>query len=938
MKPEKGKKGKKKSKTAKTVAGSVQQTLQKKDIQHSVDVYRTLFEISGDGILIADIGTKQFKYANPAICRILGYTEDEMVNLSVPDIHPKESIEHVISEFEAQASGEKPLAENIPCLRKDGEVIYADFNTVPAIIDGAKCNIGIVRDVTERKRTEEELHKHREHLEDLVEERAEELKKELSERKQVEEKLKKSEERLKVIIDHVADVLWRIDLNGKVTFVTPSVEKLTGYSIDEFLSLPAAHFIEEESKKLADSVILGLIKKNDYTPKSIQQQCICKDGTKKWTEVTLSLEPDASGKPKAVIGVTRDITERKQVEKSLRESEEKFRSILKSMDDLVFVLDKHNRYVSYYAPENKLYVKPDVFLGKKHSEVMPAFIDELFTNALMEVKQNKIAEYEYQLEVPDGLHWYNMKLSPIMEGDEYAGLVAVARDITERKKTEEALIKSEQKCRNVFESVNDGIFTMDLNGTYTEVNKRVLEMYGLNSTDEIIGKNGFEFVAPQDIEKAKEGMKKVLEGGSVVRQEFNTLRVDGREITIEVTGSLLKDESGNPIGITGIARDITERRRVVEELRKTERLESLGFLAGGIAHDFNNLLSGIFGQIELAIANRTSEQKVLQSLERALQAMNRARDLTHQLLTFSSGGAPIKKLISIGDDLRESVTFALSGSNIHPVFSIDENLLPVDADQSQINQVINNILLNARQAMPEGGTIEIEAENFDLKTEKSLPLKQGMYVQIAVKDHGIGMPGDILEKIFDPFYTTKQTGSGLGLSICYSIIKKHDGHITVDSTPGAGSVFTIYLPASEEEFQREPEKQYELLEGKGKILVMDDEPIVCELLAGELDLLGYEVIVTQNGDEAVQAYKKELESGAKFDAVILDLTIPGGKGGKEIIKELQKISPDIKAVVSSGYSENPVIADPVKYGFRNAIQKPFKMEVLSQVLYDLLYE
>jgi CheY-like chemotaxis protein len=237
--------------------------------------------------------------------------------------------------------------------------------------------------------------------------------------------------------------------------------------------------------------------------------------------------------------------------------------------------------------------------------------------------------------------------------------------------------------------------------------------------------------------------------------------------------------------------------------------------------------------------------------------------------------------------------------------------------------------------MPEGGTIELEAANVNLKPEQILTLQKGMYVKITIKDHGVGMPGDILEKIFDPFFTTKQEGSGLGLSICYSIVKKHNGHITVDSRPGIGSVFTLYLPASEKEIPSVPEKQFEIKKGEGKILVMDDEIIIREVLASSLDDLGYEVEITQDGDEAIKAYKEATQSGKKFDAVILDLTVQGGKGGKETIAELLKIDSDVKAVVSSGYSEDPVMASPQEYGFQAAIVKPYKMEDLSQALYAM---
>lgn len=368
-----------------------------------------------------------------------------------------------------------------------------------------------------------------------------------------------------------------------------------------------------------------------------------------------------------------------------------------------------------------------------------------------------------------------------------------------------------------------------------------------------------------------------------------------------------------------------------------DKLESVGILAGGIAHDFNNLLTAIVGNISLAKMRAGSEDKNLKMLIEAEKACFRAKELTQQLLTFSKGGAPIKKATHIDELVKDSAAFTLSGSMTRPEFYIMDNLWPVEVDEGQVSQVINNLILNANQAMYGGGIIEVRCENIVLGKEDTLPLTRGRYIKITVKDQGCGIAKEHLEKIFDPYFTTKKKGSGLGLSTTYSIVKKHDGHIAVESELGKGTAFYIYLPASEKEVSREKGAEEEHIAGKGRILVMDDEEVVREVAGGMAAHLGYEVDFAEDGAKAIELYRKAKKSGKSFDVVIMDLTIPGGMGGEEAMKKLLEIDPSVKAIVSSGYSNDPVMADYKKHGFSGVIAKPYKIAEMSSVINSVIH-
>jgi len=514
----------------------------------------------------------------------------------------------------------------------------------------------------------------------------------------------------------------------------------------------------------------------------------------------------------------------------------------------------------------------------------------------------------------------------------------LTREVEARKIAEEASSHSVSLLRATIESTNDGILVVDKVGGIVDWNKRFLELWRipeelilsrdddqtlayvidqLTNPDEFIAKVRNLYCRPEeeslDILRFKDG--RIFERYS--RPQFMNNMIVGRVWSF---------------------RDITERKKMEEEILKAQKLESLGVLAGGIAHDFNNLLTGIMGNISLAKMYVKPEEKAYARLGEAEKACDLTKGLTRQLLTFAKGGAPIKKVESMTRIIMDSAGFVLRGSNVRCAFSLPDELWDVEVDGGQMSQVINNLIINADQAMPDGGKIAIRGENITLGNDCNLPLPEGRYVHILIRDQGIGIPGEILQKIFDPYFTTKKKGSGLGLASVYSIIINHKGYVGAESIPGSETTFHIYLPATDKGPAEEaalPE-QREQGRGKGRILVVDDEQVVRETAREILSHLGYQADVCEDGTAALNLYREARESGIPYAVVFMDLTIPGGMGGKVTMKNLLEIDPDVKGVVTSGYSNDPILAHFREYGFCGVVAKPFKVDEISAVLQTLV--
>ncbi len=508
------------------------------------------------------------------------------------------------------------------------------------------------------------------------------------------------------------------------------------------------------------------------------------------------------------------------------------------------------------------------------------------------------------------------------------------KEIMERKLVEAQLRDSKTKYSTLVEQARESVAIVQ-DGIHKFVNRAAAEMIG-STIEELTDKTFLDIVAPECWEAATQKDELCLSGEK--NAELFELKYKCKDKTIkEVQVSLALIQYNGQPAILKIARDITERKKMEEELQKMQKLESVGLLAGGIAHDFNNLLTGIMGNLSLAELYVKPGDTIFEILKNAKNASQHAGQLTQQLLTFSKGGAPIKKTVSISELIKETTKFVLRGSHVRCESCLPNDLWPVEIDKGQISQVINNLVINANQAMPEGGIIKVGAENVTAGANDRLLLKDGKYVKLSVQDQGVGISKEHLQKIFDPYFTTKKEGSGLGLATCYSIIKNHRGHITVESEPGAGTTFHIYLPVSYEEVVAiENIVEKGPCFGKGKILFMDDEQDVIEAAEKILTYLGYEVAFARNGAQALELYKKAKNSDRPFDAAILDLTIPGGMGGKKAIQKLFKIDPKVKAIVSSGYSNDPIMSDYGQYGFKGVVVKPYEINILSETLHRVM--
>lgn len=629
----------------------------------------------------------------------------------------------------------------------------------------------------------------------------------------------------------------------------------------------------------------------------------------------------------------------KRVEELL-ETEENFRSLAENANDGILI-----------ASEEGLHV----YANRRASEITGHTVDELLTTRIEDLAHPDELEYILEkkkrrmqgIESPETYRTRIVTKGGVTLPIEVTGartiwkgepsVLVIIRDITGRTRMEDELRASEGRFRAIFEGSLDAIFLVDPEtGKVLDANPTGSELLWKDH-EEIVGLHYLEFLPSRWEEDARKAYETLFEEEErTISLETEFLKSNGREVPVEVLAQLIQID-GVPV-IHALVRDITDRKRMEEELLKTQKLESLGVLAGGIAHDFNNILTAISTNISMARLYGNLEEDVSQMMADAEKASVRARNLTQQLLAFARGGAPVRKAVSLSRILHENTEFALSGSNVKYASSIPDGLWQVQVDEGQIGQVIHNLVINAVQAMPEGGTIQVGTQNVSQSDLASLPLKPGRYVKIFVKDQGIGIPGRHLDKIFDPFFTTKQKGSGLGLTSSFTIVKNHEGHIHVDSVVDEGTTVDVYLPASQEARMPETSVGEGLCPGRGRVLLIDDEKLIRRAGREALGRLGYEVTLAPDGAEGIRLYEEAMREGRDFDLVLLDLTIPGGTGGKDAVRELLRIDPRAKVIASSGYSNDPVMADYRAYGFSDVIIKPYRVEDLGEVLYKVMKE
>ncbi len=656
--------------------------------------------------------------------------------------------------------------------------------------------------------------------------------------------------------------------------------------------------------------------------------------------------PMPEGEPNGALLEIVQVASRIVLEKSIIEQDELSRYLVQNSSDVMALLES-NGSIRYLSPaaESVLGFPVDVFIGRNPSKfIHPDDVEKLY-----ELGTSKTFKPGTQIAVSFRLHhangsWIYLEAiaTNLLHHPAIQGFVINARDVTERRQAEEVLATEKEWLAVTMRSIGDAVITTDLKGRVALINPTAEELTG--------------YSAEQAEAQALEEIYNVIDPDSEARlklplddltgenpkqqptldQECTLITKDGAKRVIEHNASLIRDFDGNAIGMVVVFRDITDKQRLAEEIDRASRLESVGMLAGGIAHDFNNILLAIINNVSIARAKLADDHLANERLVEAEKASLKARDLTRQLLTFSKGGAPVLNTYLLPGIIRESTEFVLHGSNLEAEFEMADDLDPVEIDVGQISQVINNLVINAMQAMPDGGKIFVAACNEILKESNPYRLAAGDYVHISLRDTGPGIPRHIQAKLFDPFFTTKPQGSGLGLATSYSILRNHDGAITVESEEGEGATFHILLPASNKSFNSKETQEPQLQRGHGRIVLMDDEGDIRDTLPLLLERFGYRVDAYPDGQSLLEAYQKASKEGQPYRAAIMDLTIPGGMGGREAVIKLKQSDPAAKAIVSSGYSNDSTLAEYKKFGFDGMVSKPFRVEDLVKELQRVL--
>lgn len=837
-------------------------------------------------------------------------------------------------------------------IRKDGSR-FPTYIKSTAIRDRAGKVIGFVGihvDITDRKKAEAEIQKLASDLEskaaeiqDKYETACRMLKQETAGRRRSEEMLRESEANLRAILNSSLESILLVDRTGKVIEINETSAKKIGEPRDAIIGRHVSEFgppeVHEQNWKYFEKVI-GSGKAERF------------EGRYRERISEYSFYPVVSedGSVSAVAAYIMDVTEKRAFEEKLRISEQNYRTIFESVNVPVLISDYESElvfdanrcayeYFGLYSPG--AFNDPDFWRGME----TPFSYDDARKKWDC-IKANGPAHFEWLTRNSKGeKRWTEVSVTVVEMGGKKVFLT-IFYDIHERKTFLEALKashaetrKSEVIYRTLAESSNEMIFMIDAEGVIRYVNNFAAKSYGARPED-LTGKKHDDIFPPDIARRHNAQIAKVFETGKPVYSYDRVERMKNPDRTIWIDAMLVpvKDENGKILSVLGISRDITERKKLNDEIIRSSKLESLGTLAGGIAHDFNNVLMGIIGNITMAGKHAVGDDKLQVLLRRAEKIAYKARSLTEQLITFARGGAPVKKMVSLSELIRETAQFAMTGSNAGCEFFLAEDLWPAEVDEGQIIQVFTNILINSRQAMPEGGKVVIRASNILIQPENAAIAPAGKYVSVSFSDSGCGIQPEDISKIFDPFFSKKDNGKGLGLATAYSIIKRHSGAIGVESDE-RGTTFTVLLPASDG--IPAPEKIREDMAARKKscpefegmrVLVMDDDESVlfpiCDILAD----MGCIVRAAVNGELACEEYERAFGQGRPFDILILDLVVKGGMGGVETLQKIRRIDKDARAVVSSGYSNDPVMANYKDYGFRGALIKPYCQQQVVEIL------
>ena len=760
---------------------------------------------------------------------------------------------------------------------------------------------------------------------------------------QILEALRQSEARYRHLTEFATDVIYTHTLDGRLITVNQAAERLLGYAREEFIGRSFLDIIVPEHRDLAlratqEKVVAG----GGSTTFTIDVET--KFGNRVTLEVNTHIIFDA-GVPLAVQGIARDITERHRATQALTEREQFFRAITERTTDLTAIVDSaaNLKYVSPSFTTVLGYSSADLLGSSSLKLVHPDHLEDARHQLVKLVNEGlESVTGEYRIIDADGEpHDVEFRARNLLADPAIGGIVVDARDVTDRRRAERALQASEQRFRKVLEVAGEGIVLRDAEGRITFANERFANMLGYDIS-ELIGHHVEEIISPAfiPIQRASAERRRVTGVAETLDMEF--VRKDGALIPALLAVSPTYDEAGNFTGALAMITDMSERKHLEEQLRQSQKMEAVGRLAGGIAHDFNNLLTTIEGHVDLILGEIGAEAGIRSDVLEIRRAAERAAGLTQQLLAFSRRQMLQPIVLEIDAVLREMDTLLrrLLNEDIRLVTRFDADGIRVRADRAQVEQVVLNLVANARDAMPNGGQLQICTDEFEIGSDfarMNKGARPGSYVRITVKDTGVGMEPATLNHIFEPFFTTKGIGKGvgLGLATAYGIVKQSDGYIRAESEAGRGTTFEIYLPRVDAPLRATPEsaKKSQATPDSETILVAEDEAAVRALTCRILRKHGYQVLEARDGREAIEVARA---FEGNINLLVTDVIMPN-VGGRELSEKLTRMMPTVKVLFMSGYTDDQLLQRGVlQSGTGNFLEKPFTPDALARKVREVL--